>query len=587
MKKNHFVSILTAVCIMAVMMSGCKKEDGDVVTIKGRMAQFGNSKVTMDGYMPEWENGDEVYTNDANIHVKQCTVSADRSVAEWKMANAAIYQVIYPADMVTGIENDVVSMTIPKYQYYVDNGNGQVVKAPMGSCSQESDLYFKNLGALLAISIQNSSSNDMVVDKVVVRSLGETDNDNGIVLWGNAVVENFNAMASEYYYRITDAPNTNNEDHCKVELVRESSSPLFTLPAGVTKVVYVYVPADVNCAYNRYQITVNATAGSEDVSVTKTQSVSNPHGGALQRNDMASVTFPMASMTYPDDAVQGGVFSVSDDDGQHVKRVFFSKGNLQYNAAQAQWRFATNQYDFVGATNSQIGSSYNGWTDLFGWATSGIYSAEYYASDAYWRHYMPYDISTETVSNGRNKYGYGPSFFTGCTNDQISLVGNRAFLDWGSAVSNDDITWRTLTGKEFYYLLYQRLIDGTHCGEHFNYDNVTCNGVSGLLIYPDGYTRQLTSAELSAGITTVPEGCAFLPAAGYRDGSSNTIYFPGDFYYWTASAGALTSTLQYATPSAAATKGAGTLARNGNEYQIVSKTRYYGQSVRVVSDYND
>ena len=47
--------------------------------------------------------------------------------------------------------------------------------------------------------------------------------------------------------------------------------------------------------------------------------------------------------------VQGqlsGKFSVSP-----TKKVSFSQGNLQYNAAQNVWRFATNQYDFVGDAN--------------------------------------------------------------------------------------------------------------------------------------------------------------------------------------------------------------------------------------------
>lgn len=61
-----------------------------------------------------------------------------------------------------------------------------------------------------------------------------------------------------------------------------------------------------------------------------------------------------------------GLFSVSA-----TKKVYFSKGNLQYQASTNTWRFATNQWDRIGSGNSSISSSYSGWIDLFGWGTSG------------------------------------------------------------------------------------------------------------------------------------------------------------------------------------------------------------------------
>ena len=60
-----------------------------------------------------------------------------------------------------------------------------------------------------------------------------------------------------------------------------------------------------------------------------------------------------------------GAFSVSAD-----KQVTFSKGNLQYHPANNKWRFAESQLDYIGATNSNCSSTYNGWLDLFGWSTS-------------------------------------------------------------------------------------------------------------------------------------------------------------------------------------------------------------------------
>ena len=71
-----------------------------------------------------------------------------------------------------------------------------------------------------------------------------------------------------------------------------------------------------------------------------------------------------------------GVFSVSE-----TLQVMFSPGNLQFNAAegthecadgtsrQGTWRFADNQWDYIGSANLNISSTYDGWTDLFGWGT--------------------------------------------------------------------------------------------------------------------------------------------------------------------------------------------------------------------------
>ena len=67
------------------------------------------------------------------------------------------------------------------------------------------------------------------------------------------------------------------------------------------------------------------------------------------------------SMVAPE---SGGGFSVSA-----AKQVTFSKGNLQYNPANKEWRFAPSQLDYVGDANTNISPIYNGWIDLFGWGT--------------------------------------------------------------------------------------------------------------------------------------------------------------------------------------------------------------------------
>ena len=58
------------------------------------------------------------------------------------------------------------------------------------------------------------------------------------------------------------------------------------------------------------------------------------------------------------------MFSVAAD-----KTVTFSPGNLQYHAANDEWRFAPSQLDYIGDDNANISETYNGWIDLFCWGT--------------------------------------------------------------------------------------------------------------------------------------------------------------------------------------------------------------------------
>ena len=91
-------------------------------------------------------------------------------------------------------------------------------------------------------------------------------------------------------------------------------------------------------------------------------------------------------------------FSVSEK-----KQVYFSKGNLQFNAVQGShqcadgtiqqgtWRFADKQMLFIGETNTEASSLYGGWIDLFCWGTSGWDSGA--------KEYLPYSNPTDASAN--------------------------------------------------------------------------------------------------------------------------------------------------------------------------------------------
>ena len=105
------------------------------------------------------------------------------------------------------------------------------------------------------------------------------------------------------------------------------------------------------------------------------------------------------------------------------KSVYFSQGNLQFNAVQGKhatagkdtvkgtWRFAENQWDVVGDSNKNIAEDYDGWIDLFGWGTSG------WSNGA--KEYQPWSKS-ETSSD----------YYPGDSKSN-NLTGNYANADWG------------------------------------------------------------------------------------------------------------------------------------------------------------
>lgn len=228
------------------------------------------------------------------------------------------------------------------------------------------------------------------------------------------------------------------------------------------------------------------------------------------------------------------------------KKVYFSQGNLQYQASTNTWRFAENQWNFVGkckstqyypnqpqdtgnvfvdgvrCENENISPTYNGWIDLFGWGTSGWESGA--------KAYQPYDTST-----AKNDYYQG------------GATGNSANIDWGvhnpiSNGGNEAGLWRLPTIKEWEYLLVSRPNYSEKRGA------ATVNGVKGLILLPDDWTlpegltfksgmnnNDFRNCKYTAEEWTKMEenGAVFLPLAGYRRGISvirnNGMYFSASY----------------------------------------------------------
>ena len=266
-----------------------------------------------------------------------------------------------------------------------------------------------------------------------------------------------------------------------------------------------------------------------------------------------------------------GFFTINEEGDQ----IQFSPGNLQFNAAKGShecadgstkkgtWRFAPNQWTCVGYDNGNISESYNGWIDLFGWATSGWDSGA--------KAYQPWSSSTD---------------YTDYLDAHFDLNDGHEYADWGvyNQIGDDAPgTWRTLTTSEWKYLLNERSLAGNLRGHG------VVNGVRGYILLPDDWiTPNCLSFEWGTdgypGTTDwyanvfngkdweamEEAGAIFLPAAGFRNGT-DAGGMENYGYYWSGHRSAVYGFYFFFMSSDAST--------SSGYYNS------YGRSVRLVKAY--
>lgn len=296
----------------------------------------------------------------------------------------------------------------------------------------------------------------------------------------------------------------------------------------------------------------------------------------------------------PEGAI-GGVFSVSA-----MAKVYFSQGNLQYQASTNMWRFANHQWDYVGtqnpsggqyyggtvegSDNANISATYDGWIDLFGWGTSGWNNGNVY--------YMPYDWQfTNDIGTG---LGYGP---TNGTNYELDLTGAYANADWGmyNAIvngGNQSGLWHTLSKNEWNYLLEIRNASVVNGVANARFAKGKVVGVFGLILFPDSYSHPSTIA-LPIGINATNDigwnnnsysyseweeienaGAVFLPAAGIRRRETQVENVNMSICYW--------STTNYKVPYDHSLRAWMVSITENEYYYAVALSRACGCSVRLV-----
>lgn len=235
-----------------------------------------------------------------------------------------------------------------------------------------------------------------------------------------------------------------------------------------------------------------------------------------------------------------GAFTVNDIG----KRVYFAKGNLWYGktseeAESATFNFEENQYDY--------GAKWD------------FYLSHHLRDDNHISHFM-----------WSNNADVARAFLF----EDLSVSENDMFFTNASQTTpNPDFTvngqkgiWRTLSADEWTYLV-----------NHNGHAWATINGVGGRIIFCDGY-----SGEKVGEFTEIPNGCLFLPAAGWRIGESNVITYIPQIVYHTGEAGRYIS----ATVGKSDPINVNTLKFDSEQLSITSFTceRSYAQSVRLVTE---
>ena len=461
MKKNLSFAFAVMSFAALTMFSSCQKDETVVTRFEATIANIsGNSKTVLDGLNLYWVPGDRIKVYDAsnNIGVYESTDPAETSpfdLVNGTVVENSTYRAIYPASA----GDNAGRLVLPLDQRTTD---GSLTEFPMYAESRTAKPTDKQLTGTFTIS-----------------------NNDGLSLTGSTSGSNSVTLTCSTPQSISSQ-----------------------------KSFYMYVPAN---EFKFMRIRIYSNDGHV---CTKTLNAAVTTF-IVERGKITPLTLNSNNLDFSSFAGElPGLFSIAK--GVQVR---FSSGNMQYTTVGTHavavggttggtWRFAPNQYDYIGKGNENISATYTGWLDLFGWGTSGWNSGAV--------SYRPYDYSES---------GTGMNFYPGGSTSS-NLTGDYAYADWAvyNAISNGGNAprmWRNMTKEEWLYLVFTRDPEVKLRGT----GNV--NGVGGMILLPDDWNMpencsfspgfSNSTADWSHNKYTLEEwgkmeaaGAVFLPAAGYR-----------------------------------------------------------------------
>ncbi len=531
-------TILLAVALV-LGLAQCKKEqpatpqsEGNVVTITLNVGDNNGPRVNVDptGNQVTFTGGDQILVASGGKYVGTLTKNGTTFSGNVSEADLVENQPLYfyflgnkQGTLQTGATTCTVNISdqtteaglpVISMGRSIDSETGKIVKYVSGMTSFTSRLY--NKCSLQKFNVTTSSTAAICItgmnNTVTVNFGKHSETGDGL---GNLTNNGFS------YSKDTD-------DNGLIKMKGQEGDgektywaivlPQAELPAGEEGSVYTYD---------------NAYIGTRPA-IHAIESNKMYHEG----NDVISMTLEAATPSVPTGAIKG-LFTVSDKaDGTNTYQIYFSKGNLQYQASSDTWQFAEHQWDYIGSANSNISSTYSGWIDLFGWGTSGYHNN----NDSYNVNYYPWSNSYSYVNNGYNSYGYGPSM----NQTDQAMVRTSAHYDWGvhnpiSNGGNQAGQWKTMTRYAWVYVFEKR--------SGIRYAKAKVNDVNGVILLPDDWSSEtytlnstnvkdasFSSNTISASQWNTLEqaGAVFLPAAEYRY-NGTTVSVNNGGRYWSAS----------------------------------------------------
>lgn len=480
---NSRLTVLAATMISSLLLlTGCEKEVENAALPEGAMKISAEASQTNDGtkttvnnLLVNWQDGDAVNFNGNEIPV----AISDGIPYLMNVDNSAAMYAGFPAGIMS-VSGSAISINYPNTYEYETSGGLQKLDLPMVAyaAAGSNELYFRHANSTIEVRVKNNFGTTYILDSITLVS-----SDHAIS--GTATL---NPQTLEVTYPSATEANK------KVSMT--FGSGLSISNGTIQKVQIPVVPAVIGEYTTNLTIriagrpasTIAFNNGKVDAAVrfvyVNSATIRPTRAKVLPAPCTMNTSVLAMKKIYP-------TFSVSS-----TKKVYFSKGNLQYIASSNTWQFASTQTEVIGNANSNISASYSSPIDLFGWGTGT----------------NPTDTSTDNANYS-------------------------TFNDWGTRTLYGSTTWRTLSYNEWTYLL------GTRDGNRFA--KAIINSKYGVILFPDNYSPSITISNINneganfVNISTSnwtkleSDGCIFLPTSGFRNGTTITNVASAG-YYWTS-----------------------------------------------------
>ncbi len=521
--------------LVALVFVACQKENCGMLnlTIEGMGS---DTKMAVNGNVSYWAEGDEVLINGNLVTINPPNESGNTATTSVEVESANTYYGVYPAGIYSDSTGASYTLDLPAtYTYATTTRQGhtyQNLQSPMVGYTTGSSMQFKHVTGAINVQVVNYYGFTIAVDNIVVIS-------DKYKLNGSVTVDMTNLNVA------TQTGSSDAEKRVEMYFNGGTSLHVFAGDSAIVQVPVLPVGND-----NHFTVIVSVHKVDQNAVATTFEKTQNA-GGELSRAKVGYARF-----TTP------GLFSVSES-----KKVIISQGNLQYigSANTPYWKFADNQYGYLGTTTGQNSADTDKDRDFFGWGTSGWNNGA--------EQYQPYSC----VNNDSKYYNAGD-----ITNTHADWGIHNSILNGGNRTG----LWYTLASNEWDYLLSQRTAAN-------RFVKASVAGVKGLIIFSDDYEHpaditalsNVNDATKNYGLTYISTawvkmeaaGAVFLPAVGYRYSGTTVSTTAGTAYYWSSTkvVGSNKAYNVYLYP-------AGITTQNDNYSSGFSK----GYFVRLVRDVN-